>query len=1733
MNSRKSLATINPSTSAGAVAREEARRKKEHEESRYKGAAKFSFHLYNGTKPTNTDLKAQHAKEERALEYEAKYKANPRPTGLPEIVPSEPFVMSFPFTATTAGDDKARLAASYANIEHYTVQKDRVNKNRSRWRSTPSQAREDGLQMLDMESMPLHKSQMVVPTLKDRFSDKDPQRNSDLTAIRSSLSTLPKRATGGGYLGEGKGTTGWDTIATLNAPYVPPSVLLSSERPSTQHILTEPTLAGTLRASSSSGGTTLGNTSRPLTGLLLNSAENGSGNSTSAPGTASTHGSTLLIENQFISQSNSTIGTIGGASKASNNAAQQGGIPMARSALAANTGLLSVTPMHESPLYQGTLRHLTSQPTNTNHRSEKSAIGTNVDLRDVSNLHALAGIHSMAQNRVKTAEGLKSGLRLSQSVDLHTNTVSGDRGGVQALSREHQRQLKQLEQAQRSSHTSEQQSHYTNSRPVAIASTTLSVGVKANSAHDTAMYLEEEDADRKWDPSKLESVPLPKRFDTYGNLTRASQGLKPNWVSYTSRAEAEQALFTPASVLSRSSSSKKVGLDASVTQSVDVKSLPQTQAILRIRNPKKPTHNLLVDNSPTSGVIAHETMPPPEHSNFSQMTDSRIHGDMLNDTSYPDASLLGTKQKSSSFRSYANALHSDNEPKVSGNQYGVQLNDAMIAGNNHGRSGPRLSDDYSFNVSAVEVTLPPSNTLQNTAQATVYLPQPSPRAYVDSLRAGTSREADTLSALSNHLMQNPRPDTQGHQHRPTSLLSAESVRAQKLLPQSNERTLRSSRTIRTSQSKHFHDSSNAVYPYGPRPGTTPTSEIVHHALEAATIMQTKGKDNWKTKINSSLSLQLEPGVKRIQESSSILHSVSGGRRTLLFPNETIVPDSLDNTAQFDGISTLNAPTTPGTAIRCSSAFGITTSHILPGVYAAPDVPILSFGAVREGIEYAYPLRIHNASPFTRRYRLLLAGYVNTPAAPEATLRVRFRPIPIPPGLTSNVALLFRALHPGILGGIVKFETDDGQVLSCRFKMHVLSEEAFEKVRFDVLATKRLDKLFEYTSTLDETSTNWNVLYNQAQHALGNGTDIMNGSTIAKHGVDSATTLEKSISNSREANSRGFDHLSSRLGVTTPGQSSSHDDLALVPVDNDENEVYSSAVQDDEKNGHASSYPPTEKRNVSYQELRINSGPVTSYAAAISESPYEMDAMDQSPGSLLAQAVKDTADGVPTTPSDLPGYPGGRPTSSAINNAMLMNNIPKRLLDMAEAELRDRDMREHINDDYYNPNNPALDALEKAVLGQNKKTHRKLNISELDANVQAAVNKVSESNDELTAEIQATKDDIYDQQTGSNEEQREYENTLNYQGINDDEEEYYDRPAGDEHSSGNTPTPPNQSQTTHPVPFSSTLELSQRMITKALEDVGENNGPNFFNISSNTVSGYDYDKYSSKFSKKPLVPKSEHSSGLSAAESFLPLTVDTATTKPDPHSHLEAHLRRPQSPTTALVTATAAVGTTPNTLLEAQIVASRQKTNSGKRTHTPVNMKEGSSGPRYKSLVGDTSNHGDHGPFNRFTMEDYNRGGFKHPKNPKNRAASVYEASSSINPAFMNTIGDTVKPESSPIMIGDSVIYPEKNAINDKPYPLTVTEVAPRLVGLKESPNRKDLDHKKKQKAGGLISVEDKAADLDDSSPADTLRSLLRGEMRKTIQGNWSETITLRTCPETCLIPHGGSHQLLIPLVEKL
>jgi hypothetical protein len=141
-----------------------------------------------------------------------------------------------------------------------------------------------------------------------------------------------------------------------------------------------------------------------------------------------------------------------------------------------------------------------------------------------------------------------------------------------------------------------------------------------------------------------------------------------------------------------------------------------------------------------------------------------------------------------------------------------------------------------------------------------------------------------------------------------------------------------------------------------------------------------------------------------------------------------------------------------------------------------DGEIVRLGAVRVGADYAYTFKLRNSTPFARRFRIIAAGWDDTPAAPRATMHVRFKALAIAPGLSAPLTMIFKVSEPGVLAGGVSIESDDGARLHARVILHAIEPSLFDRTRAAVAAEGNLTPLVAVAEQLEQNAATWDAEY---------------------------------------------------------------------------------------------------------------------------------------------------------------------------------------------------------------------------------------------------------------------------------------------------------------------------------------------------------------------------------------------------------------------------------------------------------------------------------------------------------------------------------------------------------------------------------------------------------------------------------------------------------------------------------
>jgi hypothetical protein len=146
---------------------------------------------------------------------------------------------------------------------------------------------------------------------------------------------------------------------------------------------------------------------------------------------------------------------------------------------------------------------------------------------------------------------------------------------------------------------------------------------------------------------------------------------------------------------------------------------------------------------------------------------------------------------------------------------------------------------------------------------------------------------------------------------------------------------------------------------------------------------------------------------------------------------------------------------------------------------SPSATTLILGALHAGVEYAYPMRLTNTSPFIRRYRVSECGLSDAPSCPRGTLRVRHRTSPLPPGLATQLTVMLKSLESGILTGRFVVLTDDGVRIVVTVHASVLAPAEFRAVRDAARAGAGLRALVTAAERLAVNGAAWDEQYARA------------------------------------------------------------------------------------------------------------------------------------------------------------------------------------------------------------------------------------------------------------------------------------------------------------------------------------------------------------------------------------------------------------------------------------------------------------------------------------------------------------------------------------------------------------------------------------------------------------------------------------------------------------------------------
>lgn len=108
----------------------------------------------------------------------------------------------------------------------------------------------------------------------------------------------------------------------------------------------------------------------------------------------------------------------------------------------------------------------------------------------------------------------------------------------------------------------------------------------------------------------------------------------------------------------------------------------------------------------------------------------------------------------------------------------------------------------------------------------------------------------------------------------------------------------------------------------------------------------------------------------------------------------------------DSVGESHATDLTGARSRVRAHARRTADDDVGGADGSAPCEVVRLGAIRVGADYAYALKLRNPTPYARRFRVLAAGWDDTPAAPRATLHVRYKALALAPGLSAALTLVF-------------------------------------------------------------------------------------------------------------------------------------------------------------------------------------------------------------------------------------------------------------------------------------------------------------------------------------------------------------------------------------------------------------------------------------------------------------------------------------------------------------------------------------------------------------------------------------------------------------------------------------------------------------------------------------------------------------------------------------------------------
>jgi hypothetical protein len=1018
-----------------------------------------------GESVTDFDVAANERKLTQAYVYESAFKASTHKPLPP--APTEPG--NFDTRAPKATCDDLKMAAAFYkhSAEHYDNAKFWKLKLKEKiGSSTDDFRRAEALHELDLLHEPTPPVMSPGITRKGGVAMRVDTQSQGSPDYHTALAG-PKAARS---IGGGHSVKAWDAYVTVSAPFASSTLVHAPERDAAMRVLESTSSRISASTFYAAGG--LSNV-RPSTALKPLSATSGPlSNSRGGGGggglLATDYQQRMLVDGASSSSSSVEHAPPGGFTTTLEN--------ILRSDARIGLGWSSATMVNGESTYNNG-GHRSLHPINTQqagsihpHRTRKSAVkGFRVDMRDEHALQALVtqqthADFTHAQRQLLTSRGLP----VSAYVDL----VDGDAVISSAP-------------------------HASSLRAVATA---LSKGG-------------ETDTHRQSTHAHTHRNDPPRRFNTYDNIERADLNLKPNWVSHTTKRESEHEMLKEAAQIPVDPSrfSKFVNAKASLGgygEEAKYRDASNTRRIkLRVRTGSSAQPDISASGESTS-VLDDSQWQKTFFARAQSAGAASAASASLDFASAPTSEMPSNRQNSRQQSRQSSTISgpSDASSKVTSGRSSPDHHEERP----HKWQTPR--DEHATGALTLVGEL--NEALHNTVQiGTAYSRRDN--IEIDRAAAVKSRGASR---------QRVREDEDERRY-PSSAGSVDADAARDLVDSAvsvshpfvaRQRLVEHKREV---QNRHGNILNAAAVPHalmGQR--ALVTGKLINAAA-------TQSLNSSRTVLLESMEMgqedKLVPAGRALVEST---YRGSGTEAHLTATVEAIVaqprigspapersqrvPSNL-HTSRAEKLSsdaTLSAATR---SIRTSHSRGrgAGANHHSAGwnkgkedhngwdeyMMKGSNVPLASsfgpghgpfgklvdptaFGALQLGIEYAFPFKVRNQSPFARRYQVTAVGLEDSPSVPRGKLIVRSRNYTIAPGLSFTCVLIVCGLEPGFLRGHVHLRTDDGQHFALAFNAHILDELSFIRAREDARATGKLDVLRSLTSRMNAIGSEWDQEY---------------------------------------------------------------------------------------------------------------------------------------------------------------------------------------------------------------------------------------------------------------------------------------------------------------------------------------------------------------------------------------------------------------------------------------------------------------------------------------------------------------------------------------------------------------------------------------------------------------------------------------------------------------------------------